>query len=123
MRRPIRQSDSPTILSTIRTETATAIVWLTHNAGSGSESALRPERAGRSIARTAARRALSGYVFAAVGTATHYHADWVQIPGSSRSVFRDDGDHRSDVMAISIPTSSRSAFRDDRDQMGIVLAV
>jgi len=47
----------------------------------------------------------------------------VQIPGSSRSVFRDDGDHCSEVMAISIPTSSRSAFRDDRDQMGVVLAV
>jgi hypothetical protein len=49
--------------------------------------------------------------------------DRLRIPGSSRSVFRDDGDHRSDVIAINIPTSSRSAFRDDRDQMGVVLAV
>jgi hypothetical protein len=47
----------------------------------------------------------------------------MRIPGSSRSVFRDDGDRRSEVMAISIPTSSRSAFRDDRDQMRVVLAV
>ena len=47
----------------------------------------------------------------------------MRVPGSSRSVFRDDGDQRSDMMAISIPTSSRSAFRDDRDQMRVVLAV
>ena len=37
----------------------------------------RPERAGWSTARTAARRALSGHVFTPVGAATHYHADWV----------------------------------------------
>jgi spore germination cell wall hydrolase CwlJ-like protein len=39
--------------------------------------ARRPERAGWSTARTAARRALSGHVFRPVGAATHYHADWV----------------------------------------------
>ena len=37
----------------------------------------RPERAGWSTAQTAARRALSGRVFATVGSATHYHADWI----------------------------------------------
>ena len=37
----------------------------------------RPERAGWSTARTAARRALSGRVFAPVGAATHYQADGV----------------------------------------------
>ena len=37
----------------------------------------RPERAGWSTARTAARQALSGHVFRPVGAATHYHADWV----------------------------------------------
>ena len=37
----------------------------------------RPERAGWSTARTAARRAPSGRVFRPVGAATHYHADWV----------------------------------------------
>jgi spore germination cell wall hydrolase CwlJ-like protein len=37
----------------------------------------RPERAGWSTARTAARRALSGHIFRPVGAATHYHADWV----------------------------------------------
>lgn len=36
----------------------------------------RPEHAGWRGARAAARRALSGYVFKPVGTATHYHADW-----------------------------------------------
>lgn len=37
----------------------------------------RPEQAGWLEARAAARRALSGHVYAPVGTATHYHADWV----------------------------------------------
>jgi spore germination cell wall hydrolase CwlJ-like protein len=37
----------------------------------------RPERAEWPEARAAARRALSGYVFAPVGLATHYHADWI----------------------------------------------
>ena len=37
----------------------------------------RPEHAGWAAARSAAQRALSGYVFRSVGTATHYHADWV----------------------------------------------
>lgn len=37
----------------------------------------RPERMGWPEARTEARRALSGYVFAPVGAATHYHANWV----------------------------------------------
>ncbi|WEK42094.1 MAG: cell wall hydrolase [Candidatus Sphingomonas colombiensis] len=37
----------------------------------------RPERAGWTAARHAARRALSGYVFRAVGMSTHYHADWI----------------------------------------------
>ena len=39
--------------------------------------ARRPEHAGWAAARSAAQRALSGYVFRSVGTATHYHADWV----------------------------------------------
>jgi spore germination cell wall hydrolase CwlJ-like protein len=37
----------------------------------------RRARAGWVQARKAARRALEGYVFADVGTATHYHTDWV----------------------------------------------
>ena len=37
----------------------------------------RPERAGWSTARTAARRALPGHVYRPVGAATHYYADWV----------------------------------------------
>lgn len=37
----------------------------------------RPQRSGWAKARAAARRALAGYVFAPVGTATHYHADWI----------------------------------------------
>ncbi|QKS00041.1 hypothetical protein F9288_10635 [Sphingomonas sp. CL5.1] len=37
----------------------------------------RPERAGWAAARRAAQRALSGYVFRPVGTATHYHTDWI----------------------------------------------
>ncbi len=39
--------------------------------------ARRPEHAGWTTARSAAQRGLSGYVFRSVGTATHYHADWV----------------------------------------------
>lgn len=39
--------------------------------------ARRPERAGWEAARLAARRALGGRVFRPVGTATHYHADWM----------------------------------------------
>ena len=39
--------------------------------------ARRPERAGWAAARRAARRALSGYVFRPIGTATHYHTDWI----------------------------------------------
>ena len=45
----------------------------------------RPERAGWSTARTAARRALSGHVFAPVGEATHYHVDWI-VPYWIRSL-------------------------------------
>jgi spore germination cell wall hydrolase CwlJ-like protein len=37
----------------------------------------RPEHAGWIAAREAARQALGGYVFAPVGTATHYHTDWI----------------------------------------------
>lgn len=39
--------------------------------------ARRPEHAGWTEARHAAQRALSGYVFRPVGTATHYHTDWI----------------------------------------------
>ena len=37
----------------------------------------RPEHAGWAAARSAAEHALSGSVFHPVGTATHYHADWI----------------------------------------------
>jgi spore germination cell wall hydrolase CwlJ-like protein len=37
----------------------------------------RPERAGWIAARRAASRALAGSVDAEVGTATHYHTDWI----------------------------------------------
>jgi spore germination cell wall hydrolase CwlJ-like protein len=37
----------------------------------------RPVHVGWSLARRAARRALAGAVFADVGKATHYHADWI----------------------------------------------
>jgi spore germination cell wall hydrolase CwlJ-like protein len=37
----------------------------------------RPEHLGWGEARTAAKRALGGYVFRPVGRATHYHADWM----------------------------------------------
>ncbi len=37
----------------------------------------RPEHAGWAAARVAAQRALSGHVFRSIGTATHYHADWI----------------------------------------------
>jgi spore germination cell wall hydrolase CwlJ-like protein len=37
----------------------------------------RPEHDGWDQARRAARRALSGYVYAPVGRATHYHTDWM----------------------------------------------
>lgn len=37
----------------------------------------RPVQRGWTAARRAARRALAGEIFTAVGTATHYHADWV----------------------------------------------
>lgn len=37
----------------------------------------RTEHVGWDQARSAARRALAGYVDASVGGATHYHADWV----------------------------------------------
>ena len=37
----------------------------------------RRTRSGWVEARKAAKRALEGYVFAEVGTATHYHTDWV----------------------------------------------
>lgn len=47
--------------------------------------ARRPETAGWSAARARARRALSGGVFRAVGTATHYHTDWV-VPWWSSSL-------------------------------------
>jgi spore germination cell wall hydrolase CwlJ-like protein len=39
--------------------------------------ARRPERAGWDAARLTARHALGGHVFRPVGTATHYHADWM----------------------------------------------
>lgn len=39
--------------------------------------ARRPVHLGWGVARRAARRALAGYVFAPIGGATHYHADWV----------------------------------------------
>jgi spore germination cell wall hydrolase CwlJ-like protein len=37
----------------------------------------RQVKAGWGTARETARRALDGYVFPPVGTATHYHTDWV----------------------------------------------
>lgn len=37
----------------------------------------RPERSGWGAARKAAKRALAGHVFRPVGTATHYHTDWI----------------------------------------------
>ncbi|WP_242096064.1 cell wall hydrolase [Sphingomonas sp. CROZ-RG-20F-R02-07] len=37
----------------------------------------RPEHNGWAAARRAAKRALAGYVFADVGRATNYHADWM----------------------------------------------
>jgi spore germination cell wall hydrolase CwlJ-like protein len=37
----------------------------------------RPEHRGWEQARAEARRALAGRVFRPVGTATHYHTDWV----------------------------------------------
>lgn len=37
----------------------------------------RPEHEGWDQARRAARRALAGHVYAAVGRATHYHTDWM----------------------------------------------
>jgi len=37
----------------------------------------RPEYAGWEAARRRARQALAGYVYAPVGTSTHYHTDWV----------------------------------------------
>jgi spore germination cell wall hydrolase CwlJ-like protein len=40
----------------------------------------RPQRSGWTAARKAARRALAGYVFRPVGTATYYHTDWI-LPG------------------------------------------
>jgi hypothetical protein len=45
----------------------------------------RPESAGWSEARLRARQALSGYVFAAIGSSTHYHTDWV-VPYWSSSL-------------------------------------
>jgi hypothetical protein len=45
----------------------------------------RPETQGWADARLRARQALSGYVFAAIGTATHYHADWI-VPYWSSSL-------------------------------------
>jgi spore germination cell wall hydrolase CwlJ-like protein len=47
--------------------------------------ARRPIRSGWLAAREAARHALSGYVFREVGTATHYHTDWV-VPYWSASL-------------------------------------
>jgi Cell wall hydrolyses involved in spore germination len=37
----------------------------------------RPVRSGWTTARKAARDALAGYVFLKIGTATHYHTDWI----------------------------------------------
>ena len=45
----------------------------------------RPEEAGWTVARERARHALSGAVFGIVGTATHYHTDWV-VPWWSTSL-------------------------------------
>lgn len=45
----------------------------------------RPESRGWRAARTIARRALAGTVFRPVGTATHYHTDWV-VPYWSSSL-------------------------------------
>ena len=45
----------------------------------------RPETAGWADARARARQALSGYVFAAIGTSTHYHTDWT-VPYWSSSL-------------------------------------
>jgi spore germination cell wall hydrolase CwlJ-like protein len=45
----------------------------------------RPQQAGWAEARGAAKRALGGYVFTPIGTATHYHADWI-VPYWSSSL-------------------------------------
>ncbi len=45
----------------------------------------RPEHEGWIEARQRARQALSGFVFAAIGTATHYHTDWM-VPYWSSSL-------------------------------------
>ena len=45
----------------------------------------RPVKDGWAAARKRARRALGGYVFAEVGTATHYHTDWI-VPWWSSSL-------------------------------------
>jgi spore germination cell wall hydrolase CwlJ-like protein len=37
----------------------------------------RPEQAGWQRARREARQALAGRIFAPIGRATHYHADWM----------------------------------------------
>ena len=47
--------------------------------------ARRPETAGWETARARAKHALSGAVFGVVGTATHYHTDWV-VPWWSASL-------------------------------------
>jgi spore germination cell wall hydrolase CwlJ-like protein len=45
----------------------------------------RPETQGWVEVRRRARQALSGYVFAEVGTSTHYHTDWI-VPYWSSSL-------------------------------------
>ena len=47
----------------------------------------RRVRDGWAAARKAAQLALKGYVFASVGTATHYHTDWI-APYWSRSLVK-----------------------------------
>lgn len=45
----------------------------------------RPQREGWVEARQRARQALSGYVYGAIGTSTHYHTDWI-VPYWSSSL-------------------------------------
>lgn len=59
----------------------------------------RPEHAGWADARRAAQRALDGRVFADVGTATNYHADWT-VPWWRGSVVK--------VARVASPAATRS---------------
>ena len=73
----VRRAGSPKTVCGVVYQGATRTPGCQFSFSCDGSRARRPEHAGWAAARHAAQRALSGYVFRPVGTATHYHTDWI----------------------------------------------